>query len=125
MTTKNETINSIQSRIEELQNTISEKEKQIKARALHLKDDLKEELKPKEIVKKYPFQCAGMTFFTGILLTRALKGRRGATSPAQAEYSSVPFQGRGALYTIGLDVLRSAKDLGFSYLQRYIDNKLK
>ena len=53
MTTKNEPLPSIQARIEELQNTIVEKEKQIKSRALHLSDNLKAEIAPIEIVKKY------------------------------------------------------------------------
>ena len=58
MTTKNEPLNSIQARIEELQNTIAEKEDQIKSRALHLSDSIKAELEPMQIVKKYPFQAA-------------------------------------------------------------------
>ena len=125
MTTKNEPLHSIQARIEELQNTIVEKEKQIKSRALHLSDNLKAEIAPIEIVKKYPFQAAGITFVSALLLTRALRGSKKKSVPAEIEHSALPSQGHGALYTIGLDVLRSAKDLGFNYLQRYIDSKLK
>ena len=125
MTTKNEPLHSIQARIEELQNTIADKEEQIKSRALHLSDNLKAELAPMEIVKKYPFQSAGITFAASILLTRTLRGSKKNDLPGQKEHSAVQSQGHSALYTIGLDVLRSAKDLGFKYLQRYIDNKLK
>ncbi len=125
MTTKNEPLNSIQARIEELQNTITEKEDQIKSRALHLSDSIKAELAPMEIVKKYPVQAAAVTFLTGLVLTLALRDRKRTPSTEQSDcYPSQP-QRNSALYTIGLDVLRSAKDLGFSYLQKYIDSKLK
>ena len=125
MTTKNEPLSSIQARIEELHNTISEKEEQIKSRALHLSDNLKAELAPMEIVKKYPFQAAGITFVTALLLTRTLRGSKKNSTLEQREHSTVQSQGQSALNTIGLDVLRSVKDLGFKYLQRYIDSKLK
>jgi len=125
MTTKNETLSGIQARIEELQSSILEKEEQIKSRAQHLKDDLKNEISPVEMVKKYPFQAAGVTFVAGLLITRALKGLGKSSLSVQSEQSSSPSQRNSALYTIGLDVLRSAKDMGFSYLQRYIDSKIK
>jgi hypothetical protein len=125
MTTKNEPLYSIQARIEELQNTIAEKEEQIKSRALHLSENIKAELAPMEIVKKYPFQATGITFVSAILLIRTLSGRKSTTSPEHPDYSSAQSQQNSALYTIGLDVLRSAKDLGFSYLKRYIDSKIK
>ena len=125
MTTKNEPLSSIQARIEELQNTISEKEEQIKSRALHLSDSIKEELAPMEIVKKYPFQATGITFLTGLLFIRALRGRKTTQSTEKPDCYPAQSQRNSALYTIGLDVLRSAKDLGFGYLQKYIDKKLK
>ena len=99
MTTKNEPLPSIQARIEELQNTIVEKEKQIKSRALHLSDNLKAEIAPIEIVKKYPFQAAGITFVSALLLTRALRGSKKKSVPAEIEQSALPSQGHGALYT--------------------------
>ena len=125
MTTKNEPLNSIQARIEELRNTITEKEDQLKSRALHLSDSIKAELAPVEFVKKYPFQAAGITFMTGLVLTRALRGSKRTPSNEQPDSYPVQPQRNSALYTIGIDVLRSAKDLGFSYLQKYIDSKLK
>ncbi len=131
MTTKNDPLNTIQARIEELQNTIAEKEEQIKKRTRRLKDDLEAELSPVQIVRKHPLQAVGATFFIGLLVTRALRGtQRGSSTPQRTEAPastecSRPQQSDGALYTIGLDVLRSAKDLGFSYLQRYIDKKIK
>lgn len=131
MTTKNDPLHSIQARIEELQNTITEKEEQIKKRTHRLKDDLEAELSPVKIVRKHPLQAVGVSFCVGLLFTRALAGRgRGSSTPLQpepfasSEYSR-PQQNHSALYAIGLDVLHSAKDLGFSYLQRYIDKKIK
>jgi ElaB/YqjD/DUF883 family membrane-anchored ribosome-binding protein len=125
MTTKSETLSGIQARIEELQSTITEKEEQIKTRAMHLKDDLKAEFSPDEIVKKYPLQAVGMTFVTGMLIARTLKGLKSPSSTAKPEHVSSLSQNNSALYNIGIDILRSAKDMGFKYLQRYIDSKLK
>jgi hypothetical protein len=125
MTTKSETLSGIQARIEELQSTIADKEEQIKTRAMNLKDDLKAEFSPDKMVKKYPFQAAGVTFVTGILIARALKGNRNPSSPVKLRDASSSSQNNSALYSIGIDVLRSAKDMGFKYLQRYIDSKLK
>lgn len=131
MTTKNDPLHSIQARIEELQNAIAEKEEQIKKRTSRLKDDLEAELSPVQIVRKHPLQAVGATFFIGFLFTRALSVRRKRSStpllpkPFASSECSRPQQGESALYTIGVDVLRSAKDLGFSYLQRYIDKKIK
>ncbi|MCX6178249.1 MAG: hypothetical protein NT163_02570 [Chlorobiales bacterium] len=125
MTTKSETLSGIQARIEELQSTITEKEEQIKTRAMNLKDDLKAEFSPDEIVKKYPLQAVGMTFVTGMLIARTLKGLKSPSSTAKPEHASSLSQNNSALYNIGIDILRSAKDMGFKYLQRYIDSKLK
>ncbi len=129
MTTKNEHLSSIQARIEELQNTIEEKEAQIKARGRHLKEELEDELSPAELVRKHPLQAAGLSFLTGVLLARALKGNRARRSAANTEacttIEAAPSPTSSALAAIGLDVLRSVKDLGFSYLQRYIDNIIR
>ncbi len=133
MTTPNEPLHSIQARIEELQNTITEKEEQIKTRARNLKDELQDELEaqfsPEVLVKKYPFQAAGAAFVTGLVVAKLLKGRRGSSSPTTVKESwkqeRTPSPEKSALYTIGLEVLRSAKELGFTYLQRYIDKKIK
>ncbi len=56
MTTKNEPLNSIQARIEELQNTIAEKEDQIRSRALHLSESIKAELEPCRLSKNIHFR---------------------------------------------------------------------
>ena len=133
MTTPNEPLQSIQARIEELQNTITEKEEQIKARARNLKDELQGELEaqfsPEEIVRKHPFQAAGTAFVTGLVIARLLKGGRYPSEPAKQKHTAqqerLPSPEKSALYTIGLEVLRSAKELGFTYLQRYIDKKIK
>ena len=129
MTTKNDHLHSIQARIEELQNTIAEKEEQIKNRTSRLKHDLEAELSPMNIVRKYPFNAAGATFIAGLLLSKALRGNRTNSTPLQQAISSptnlLPSQHKSAWSTIGLEALRSAKDLGFTYLQRYIDKKFK
>ncbi len=130
MTTINEPLASIQARIDELQNTITEKEAQIKARARKLKTDIEAELSPVKLVKKYPFPATGIMFVTGLLIGRALRGSSNAndsTPAVQKDCSSVeylPTSQKSAMSTIGLEALRSAKDLGFACLQRYIDKKI-
>jgi hypothetical protein len=130
MTTKNDTLHGIQARIEELQKTIAEKEKQIKARTRNLKKDIEEELSPEEIIKKHPFLAAGTTFTAGLILTKTLGGRR--KSPPQAKTPEPAFQPepaasrrKGVMYTVGLDVFHSLKDIGFKYLQGYVENKFR
>lgn len=131
MTTTNEPLTGIQARIEELQNTIAEKETQIKARGHQLKEEIGAELSPVELVRKHPFPATALLFVAGLQLGKTL--RSGMTSSASApaavtispsvEHALSPR--KGALSTFGLEVLRSAKDLGFTYLQRYIDKKFK
>jgi uncharacterized protein (DUF3084 family) len=129
MTTKNDSLSSIQVRIDELHNTISEKEEQIKARTSNLKAQLEMELSPLELVKRHPLKAVGTTFLAGFVLARALK--RGQNCCETTDHTirvtedSCLSQNRTALASIGIDILRSAKDLGFTYLQRYIDQKIK
>jgi hypothetical protein len=129
MTTKNDPLPSIQARIEELQNTITEKEEKIKNRTRQLKDELETELSPVEFVRRHPFNAAGITFVAGVLLARALKGGRNTSGPVRIDTPAVSdscsSQNKSALASIGFEVLRTAKDLGFTYLQRYIDKKIK
>ena len=129
MTPINEPLVSIQARIEELQNTIEDREAQIKARTRKLKEGIETELSPIELVRKHPFTVTGVIFFTGLLLGKALSGRKSSATPtvqtACASAERLPSNQKSALSTIGLEALRSAKDLGFACLQRYIDKKIK
>ncbi|MEI8032798.1 MAG: hypothetical protein WCH05_05600 [Chlorobiaceae bacterium] len=129
MTTKNEQLHSIQARIEELQNTIEEKEAQLKTRGRHLREELEGELSPDKLIRNHPFQAIGLSFVAGLLVTRALKGKKSrrpaATGEACTVVEAAPSATSTALAGIGLEVLRSAKDLGIGYLQRYIDRKIK
>jgi hypothetical protein len=128
MTTTNEPLVGIQARIEELQNTISEKEAQIKERTRKLKEEIETELSPVEIVRKHPFPATGIIFAAGLLLGKTLRGSRSFSDPVKQMACSSekhsPSNNKSALSTIGLEALRSAKDLGFTYLQRYIDRKI-
>ncbi|NTV97802.1 MAG: hypothetical protein HGA70_01380 [Chlorobiaceae bacterium] len=130
MTTKNDTLHGIQARIEELQKTIAEKEKQIKARTRNLKEEIAEELSPEEIVKKHPFLAAGTTFTAGLIITKSISRRRKslppATAPEQTLQPEPPASRRkGMMYAIGLDVFHSLKDIGFKYLQGYVENRFR
>ena len=127
MTTTNEPLASIQARIEELQNNIAEKEAQIKERTRKLKEEIETELSPVKLVKRYPFRATGITFVAGLLIGKALRGSRSASTPAVQKVCAAversPSNQKSALSTIGLEALRSAKELGFAFLQRYIDKK--
>lgn len=128
--TTNEHLDGIQARIEDLQNTIAEKEEQIRQRARHLKEDLQAELSPVEVIKKHPLEAAGAVLAVGFLFGRALKPSRKPSRITTADMPSVPpvyhpSTVKNAMGTIGVDILRSAKDLGFTYLQRYLDRKIR
>lgn len=129
MTTTNEPLTGIQARIEELQNTIAEKETQIKARGHKLKEEIGAELSPVELVRKHPVPATALLFVAGLQLGKTLRSGMAASAPAAVTISPsvehAPSPRKGALSTLGLEVLRSAKDLGFTYLQRYIDKKFK
>lgn len=73
MTTANDPLKNIQSRIDELEQTISDRGEQIKARTRQLKDDLQEELSPVELIKKHPVESAGVSFVTGLVAGRIIR----------------------------------------------------
>ena len=129
MTTTNEPLFGIQLRIEELQNTIAEKEEQIKTRARILKEELQEEISPTKFIRQHTFETIGTSFLAGLLITTALRSHKSPSAQGEPPLTTtsqfIPTQGKTALTTIGLEVLRSVKDLGFTYLQRYLDNKIK
>ncbi len=129
MTTKNEPLVGIQARIEELQNTIAEKEEQIKARTRTLKEEIETELSPVEVVRNHPVATTATLFVAGLLLGKGLRSSMSPsmpkTQPASPSVACSPSQQKSVLSTIGLEALRSAKDLGFTYLKRYIDQKIR
>ncbi len=127
MITSNEPLIGIQARIEELHSTITEKEELIKARAITLKDGLREELSMENIVRQHPLQAAGITFIAGVLLTRKLTSHNSISiSPKFAAPQAITStQNKTALSTIGFEVLRSIKDIGITYFQRYLEKKIK
>ncbi|MBV5302904.1 MAG: hypothetical protein JZU70_01685 [Chlorobium sp.] len=130
MTTPNEPLIGIQARIEELHNTITEKEEQIKMRTRKLAVNLKEEISPENIIRTHPGKAAGAAFLAGLLLTRTLRGHRSTSIRVEHTQHPAPShnfstQSKTALSTIGFEVLRSVKDIGFTYLQRYLEKKIR
>ncbi len=128
MTTPNEPLASIQARIEELHHTITEKEEQIKLRTKKLAADLKKEISPENIIRQHPKKAAGAAFLTGLLLTRALRGHGSPSNRVEHTQHTIPSQhlsakSKTALSAIGFEVLRTVKDIGFTYLQRYLEKK--
>jgi cysteine sulfinate desulfinase/cysteine desulfurase-like protein len=128
MTTTNEPLAGIEARIEELHSTITEKEAQIKARTMKLKEEIEMELSPVELVRKHPFPTTGVIFIAGLLLGKTLRNLGGSSAPSNpaacTSAECLPSHNKSALSAIGIEALRSAKDLGFTYLQRYIDKKI-
>ena len=128
MTPTNEPLDGIQARIEELQKSIANREAQIKARTRKLKEEIEAELSPVKIVEKHPFAATTVVFAAGLLLGKTLRGTKRISASirpvacAQGERS--PSRSESALSTIGLEALRSAKELGFACLQRYIQKKI-
>jgi hypothetical protein len=129
MTTGNEHLKSIQSRIEELEQTISEKTEQIKTRTQHLKEDIQTELTPVEMVRKHPLEVTGATFVAGFLLARFVGGLFGSKPKRVVEHTTYvdakPSAVKTALGSIGIELLHSGKDLGLTYLRHYLDDKMK
>ncbi|NTU68120.1 MAG: hypothetical protein HGB02_04480 [Chlorobiaceae bacterium] len=130
MTTAHENLKSIQSRIDELEQTISERGEQIRTRARHLKDEIQEELAPEELVRKHPFKTTGAALLAGLVIGSST---RSIFSPPRrvAVTESLPavHQGRtaigAAIGAIGAEVLHAGKDLAISWIRNYIEEKKK
>jgi hypothetical protein len=137
MTNANDPIKSIQSRIDELEETISERSEQIRGRTMQLKEDLQEELSPMELIKKHPVEAAGVSLVTGIVAGRVIRSLVSpkrqptaktipATPPppqeAQAKQTSPIAVAAGA---IGAELLHAAKDLAITWLKSRVEMKKK
>ncbi len=128
MDKKTEPLKSIETRIHELENSIHEREKHLKERAGEFTKELQEELSPAELVKKYPFQTTGASLILGFLTGKVTRSILSPSPRIKVETStepkSEPSEFKSALASIGVDVLRSGKDLAFNYLKHYMDNKI-
>lgn len=131
MTTANEHLKSIQSRIDELEQTITEKGEQIKSRAMHLKEELQDELAPEELVRRHPFKAAGAALLTGLIIGRAARSIVSPSRSAVAASGTVsaahhePSALKVALGAVGAEVLHAGKDLAIAWLRNYIEEKKK
>jgi hypothetical protein len=130
MTTANDHIKSIQSRIDELEQTVSERGDKIKARTRQLKDELQEELSPGELIRKHPLEAAGVSFVTGLIAGRAVRSMFGhghkktpAIQIAPAEKPTTTIN--STLSIIGIELLHAAKELAVTWLRSRIDEKKK
>lgn len=129
MERKAEPLKNIEARIQELENSIHEREKQLRERAGRLKKELQEELAPAELVKKYPLQTTGLSllfgFFTGKIIRSIISPSRRTDAQPASPPQKEPSELKNAVASIGVDVLRSGKDLAFNYLKHYMDKKMK
>lgn len=131
MTDKQNHLESVQERIDILQETIAERERDIRERARRFQENLEHEISPAEIVRRHPWPSAFAALGLGYLTGRML--RSGGPAPS-AESCQLPETGApalpatrtgGALADLRLELIRSAKELGVNYLQRYLDSKFR
>ena len=124
-----EPLKNVETRIEELESNIHEREAQLKNRAGEFKKELQKELSPEEVVKKYPLQSTGISLLCGVLagiVVRAVVSQPSEKNIQQAMHlKSEPSELKSAIGSIGIDALRSGKDLAFNYLKYYLDNKIQ
>ena len=136
MTNANDPIKNIQSRIDELEHTISERGEQIRERTRHLKEDLQEELSPMELIKKHPVEAAGVSFVTGIVAGRAVRSlfspkQKSAYVASQAQpapHAALANQASPiavAAGAIGAELLHAAKDLAITWLKSRVADRKK
>ncbi|MGC8775291.1 MAG: hypothetical protein ACP5R6_08565 [Chlorobaculum sp.] len=138
MTTANDPIKNIQSRIDELEQTISDRGEQIKARSRQLKEDLQEELSPVEMLRRHPLEATGISFVTGIVAGRIIRSlfspkRQPATvlppQPKPAPQASRATQEKQpspvgiAAGAIGVELLHTFRDLAITWLKSQVENK--
>ncbi|RXK84319.1 hypothetical protein EST62_09705 [Chlorobaculum sp. 24CR] len=138
MTTANDPIKNIQSRIDELEETISERGDQIRERTRQLKEDLQEELSPVEMLKRHPVEAAGVSFVTGIVAGRIIRSlffrKTGDCAPAsQPQVHAAPHTTQVkqpspagvAAGAIGVELLHTFRDLGITWLKSRVEEKKK
>ncbi|PWW82255.1 hypothetical protein CR164_04380 [Prosthecochloris marina] len=129
MEKKAEPLKNIEARIHELENSIHERERQLKERAGQFKKELQAELSPTELIRKYPLQTTGASllfgFFSGKIIRAIVSHPSHASAEPAAQSKNEPSELKSAVASIGIDVLRSSKDLAFSYLKHYLDSKMK
>ncbi|NTU54226.1 MAG: hypothetical protein HGA97_11150 [Chlorobiaceae bacterium] len=132
MTTANEQIRNIQSRIDELEQTISDRSDQIKSRTNQLKEDLREELSPLEIIRKHPLESVGITFITGIVAGRGFKSVLGPkrrctakskTAVTEFHHEKQPSPVGVAIGAIGVELLHTARDLAITWIKNRVVEK--
>ncbi len=129
MTNKTEPLKSTEAKIEELETLIRDREEQLRKRTGHFKKELQQELSPEELIRRYPFQTTGGSLLFGFLtgkLIRALLSRQPrqhteTETSRQKESSEL----KSALGSIGIELLRSGKDIAISYLKHSLDKKIK
>jgi ElaB/YqjD/DUF883 family membrane-anchored ribosome-binding protein len=132
MTTANDQLRSIQSRVDELEQTISDRGEQIKARATQLKEEIREELAPLEILRKHPMEAAGVSFVTGLLAGRLMKSAMGPkrhrtpvvhpdVAPAPQTPQTSPLG--VAVGALGIELLHAARDLAVTWLKTRAEEK--
>jgi ElaB/YqjD/DUF883 family membrane-anchored ribosome-binding protein len=137
MTTANDHLKSIQARIDELEHTISERGEQIRNRTSQIKEELKDELSPEELIRKHPFEAVGGALFTGLVVGKAIRSLFGGRSRKRLPEPSVrteevhhsgkqlPVAVKAALATVGAEALHAGQDLAVSWLRNYIEEKKK
>lgn len=130
MGTKTEHLNSIESRIRELEDNITRRQEQLLERAETFRRDLQDEFSPEEIIRRYPLQSTLASAAAGFIVARAVKAVAGPrkAKPLQSGSSS-EGQPRSelssAMGSLAVEVLHSGKDLAFTYLKAYLDEKIK
>ena len=132
MTTGNDHLQSIQSRIDELEHTISVRGEHIRTRTRQLKDDLKDEFAPAELIRKHPLETAAATFVAGVTLGRILKRMvtHSKVPPSvqvpqteAVESTTYHAASRSVLGSIGIEMLHAGTDLAMTWLKHYLDEK--
>ncbi|ABB24570.1 hypothetical protein [Pelodictyon luteolum] len=131
MTEQNKHLESVQERIAALHETIAEREQDIRDRARKFQSELEQEISPAEIVRRHPWQAVLGALAAGLLTGRMLRSLAsgpadGASAEPAVHAALAPIAlPDSAMRDIRLELIRSAKDLGVNYLQRYIEGKFR
>ena len=134
MSNAHDPIKNIQSRIDELEQTIADRGEQIKERTRQLKEDLQEELSPVEMLRRHPLEATGASFVTGIVAGRVIRSlvspkRQPATIAPQTPPAPQATQPRPAspiavaAGAIGAELLHAAKDMAVAWLKSQVESK--
>ena len=107
---ENKNLKRLEERKQALELEITRLQTDIDSSIESVKDEISQNLDPREIIKKYPLRSLGISLIVGVMLARLGKNNKAI--------------GTGATSMLGFELKRMLTQKGVSLLADYVDNKI-